>query len=143
MVTAADAARYVLYRCTESGTPINNWRLQNILYYLQIAFYTAFHRPCFEEDIEAWACGPVIPGVYFRYCAAGAASIAVQDTEAASVFTKDEQKIADEVIRKKGDLRSFYLDQDVKKKGRAWALTYENAGEKRKIIPVERLRMEG
>lgn len=53
MVTAANAARYVLYRCTESGTPINNWRLQNILYYLQIAFYTAFHRPCFEEDIEA------------------------------------------------------------------------------------------
>ena len=67
----------------------------------------------------------------------------MQDTEAASVFTKDEQKIADEVIRKKGDLRSFYLEQDVKKKGRAWALTYENAGEKRKIIPGERLRTEG
>lgn len=65
MVTAENAARYVLYKCTESGTPINNWRLQNILYYLQIAFYTAFHRPCFEEDIEAWACGPVIPGVHF------------------------------------------------------------------------------
>ncbi|WP_442598624.1 Panacea domain-containing protein [Neobacillus sp. D3-1R] len=48
-----------------SITPL---KLQKLLYYCQ-GWYMAFSKgePLFNEDLEAWEHGPVVPDIYFKY----------------------------------------------------------------------------
>ncbi len=133
------AARYVLNACAEEGTPINNWKLQKILYELQRAFYTAFDAPCFEDDFEAWPCGPVVPAVYYAYCTAGASPLYLK-SETADVFTGEEKKTADEVIEKRSTLHPCYLERDAKKEGRPWAKVFRGGTGSRAVISKEQIR---
>lgn len=143
MRDAKDAARYVLHFCTEEGTPVNPWQLQKILYCLQTAFYTAFSAPCFDDDFEAWACGPVVPSVYFAYGTAGASALTLREAPPEALFTAEEKKTADAVIRKAASLRPWYLEQAVRKDGHAWALTWRDGAGDRTVIPKVRIQTEG
>lgn len=66
----ADIANYVICRVNadeEFGETISNLKLQKLLYYAQ-GFHLAWYgAPLFPEPIEAWAHGPVVREVYFRY----------------------------------------------------------------------------
>ena len=55
------------------STPGTSWsitplKLQKLLYYCQ-GWYMAFNNgePLFDENIEAWEHGPVVPYIYFKY----------------------------------------------------------------------------
>ena len=51
----------------EVGDTISNLKLQKLLYYCQ-GFSLALHnKPLFNERIEAWQYGPVVPDVYHNY----------------------------------------------------------------------------
>src|SRR5688572_18511108 len=65
MPSALDVAKYLLsLQDEEVGDSISNLKLQKLLYYAQ-GFHLAEHgRALFEERIEAWQHGPVIPTVY-------------------------------------------------------------------------------
>lgn len=143
MIDAKDAARYVLYFCTEEGMPVNAWQLQKILYCLQTAFYTAFNAPCFGEDFEAWACGPVVPSVYFAYGTAGASVLTLREAPPEGLFTAEEKKTVDAAIQKAASLRPWHLDRAVRKEGHAWALTWQNGAGDRTVIPKARIQTEG
>lgn len=55
----------------EVGDTISNLKLQKLLYYCQ-GFSLALHdKPLFNEEIEAWQYGPVVPFVYHIYKANG------------------------------------------------------------------------
>lgn len=51
----------------ESGESISHLKLQKIIYYAQAWSLTLLNKPLFDEDIEAWTHGPVIPSVYKRF----------------------------------------------------------------------------
>lgn len=51
----------------EAGELMSNMKLQKLLYYEQGFHLAYFGEPLFEEDIEAWMYGPVIPSVYYKY----------------------------------------------------------------------------
>lgn len=54
----------ILAFCAEHGDCVSNLKLQKLLYYAQ-GWYLAFHdRPLFDEPIQAWIHGPVVPPVY-------------------------------------------------------------------------------
>lgn len=46
---------------------ITNLKLQKILYFAQAAHLALNDKPLFDEEIEAWRFGPVIPGIYQKY----------------------------------------------------------------------------
>lgn len=46
---------------------ITNLKLQKLLYYQQGFHLAYFGTPLFEDDIEAWMYGPVVPSVYRKY----------------------------------------------------------------------------
>ncbi len=46
---------------------ITNLKLQKILYFAQAASLALDHKPIFNDDIEAWKFGPVVPTVYHQY----------------------------------------------------------------------------
>ncbi|MEM0978799.1 MAG: type II toxin-antitoxin system antitoxin SocA domain-containing protein [Cyanobacteria bacterium P01_H01_bin.58] len=62
MVRAVDVARYIL---NKTGT-MTAMKLQKLVYYSQAWSLVWDESPLFEEDIQAWANGPVVP-VLYRY----------------------------------------------------------------------------
>jgi len=59
-VRAADVVAYILTRVG----PIQQLRLQKLLYYCQ-AWRLAYDKPAlFTDEIQAWAAGPVVPAVW-------------------------------------------------------------------------------
>ena len=46
---------------------MTNMKLQKMLYYQQGFHLAYFGEPLFDEEIEAWMYGPVVPSVYDEY----------------------------------------------------------------------------
>lgn len=63
---ALDIANKLLSHAANSGEGelMSNMKLQKMLYYQQGFHLAYFDTPLFEEDIEAWMYGPVVPCVY-------------------------------------------------------------------------------
>lgn len=62
-----DICRYVINYSNEQGYGISNLKLQKILYFIQSYFMITNGNPCFDDKIEAWDFGPVIPAAYHEY----------------------------------------------------------------------------
>lgn len=54
---------------------VNNLELQKYLYFLNAQFLVERGEPLFNDEIEKWKFGPVIPTVYHEYKNFGAGSI--------------------------------------------------------------------
>ncbi len=68
MYDAMDIAEYVLWYCDSVlKKPITNLKLQKFLYYMQGANMVMNNAPLFDNSIEAWKYGPVVPDVYYWY----------------------------------------------------------------------------
>jgi uncharacterized phage-associated protein len=61
-----DIANKILFQVSFSGSEelISNMKLQKLLYYQQGFHLACFGTPLFNEEIEAWMYGPVVPCVY-------------------------------------------------------------------------------
>jgi len=61
MATAFDVAAYILGK---KGS-MTAMKLQKLLYYAQAWSLVWDEKPLFDNTIQAWANGPVVPGVYY------------------------------------------------------------------------------
>lgn len=68
-------ADYVIEYAIVNDKHVNNLKLQKILYYLQARFLTEGLGPLFDETIQKWKYGPVVPDVYYRFNHLGAKEI--------------------------------------------------------------------
>ncbi len=79
MPMALDVARYIINYSNKKEYSTSNLKLQKLLYFVQAYFlsFTPSRKPCFEEEIEAWDFGPVVPSVYHEFKSFGGNSIPV------------------------------------------------------------------
>ena len=64
MGTAKDVANYII----NSPIEVDNLKLQKLVYYSQAVHLVLNDKvPLFEEEIEAWQYGPVVPSLYQCY----------------------------------------------------------------------------
>lgn len=75
-----DVSRYVINYSNEKGYGISNLKLQKLLYFIQAFFLINKGDCCFEDKIEAWIFGPVVPRAYRRYKQYGSIDIPTQNT---------------------------------------------------------------
>ena len=65
---AIDIAKKIVCRTdVEHGDTISNLKLQKLLYYMQGFHLAWFGTPFFNEPIEAWTYGPVVPVVFQEF----------------------------------------------------------------------------
>ena len=78
---ALDVANELLKRAADNGGGdlLTNLKLQKMLYYEQGFHLAYFNEPLFEEPIEAWQYGPVVPVVYNYYKSRGRNGIEPED----------------------------------------------------------------
>lgn len=71
-----DVANYVIQHFIDSKHPIPNLLLIKMLYYLQADSLRLNGETLFNEQIEKWGYGPMIPDIYSNFKSYGAAPIA-------------------------------------------------------------------
>ena len=95
-----DIAEYIIKRGWELGDCINCLKLQKILYFVQAYFLIDTNYPCFNEKIEAWPFGPVIPVVYKKYIIFGNGSIPEEDiVQDFDYIEENDKKLIDATIQ--------------------------------------------
>lgn len=93
-----DIANKLLVKASEcsGGELMSNLKLQKMLYYEQGYHLAKFGTPLFEEEIEAWMYGPVVPVVYETFNSFGANGIEPEKDELA--LSEQEEKLFNEVF---------------------------------------------
>lgn len=87
MARAIDVANFIILQGLNNNFDINNLKLQKLLYYSEVESLTNRNGvSLFEEDIEKWKLGPVIPQVYHEFKRFGAKPI----TETVSTINFEE-----------------------------------------------------
>lgn len=79
MTPALFVANYIIEYSNKKGYPINNLKLQKLLYFVNARNIVENGSPLFEESMEKWQYGPVVPSVYHEYKRFGAFAISGKD----------------------------------------------------------------
>lgn len=69
MVQAIEVARFFINIANTIPTDdlMTNMRVNKLLYFAQGECLRQLGKPLFDEDMEAWDYGPVVPSVYRTY----------------------------------------------------------------------------
>lgn len=63
-----DIAKWFINRTDRAaGDDMTHLKLQKLIYFAQAWHLANLGKPLFEEDMEAWAHGPVVPSVWHEY----------------------------------------------------------------------------
>lgn len=92
----------------EAGDSITHLKLQKLVYYAEAWNLALNKESLFGEDFEAWAHGPVIPGLYHVYKEYGFEALPMCDCE--DNIDSETEKILLEVKRVYGELSAKKLE---------------------------------
>lgn len=81
----------------DCGDTITNLKLQKMLYYMQGFHLAVFDEELFNEDIEAWMYGPVVPVVYDEYKANGSSAITLDEEYTPIKLSEEEEDLFNQV----------------------------------------------
>lgn len=110
MANIHDVAKCFLYLDdTNEGDGISNLKLQKLVYYAQGFFSAIFGKPLFNEEICAWAHGPVVPALYHQYKLFGSDHIPTPTDFDMSSLTQNEFELVEEVFEVFGQFSAWKL----------------------------------
>lgn len=114
-----------------AGDTMSNLQLQKLLYFAQGFSLAINDKPIFEEDIEAWISGPVVPTVFFTY-EKYRYSLPMPKRINLKKFSKKEHDLVVEVYETYGQFAAWRLKDLSNIDGGPWKRTYK-IGENRVI----------
>lgn len=102
-ISVFDVASYILKK---TGT-LTTMKLHKLLYYAQAWSLVWDEKPLFEEEIEAWANGPVIRNLFSYH--KGYYNISNIEVGNPNLLSKDQKETIDSVLKFYGDKPSQWL----------------------------------
>ncbi|MDP9932535.1 Panacea domain-containing protein [Variovorax paradoxus] len=102
MATAHDVADYILANLG----PMSAMKLQKLVYYSQVWHLTWTDAPLFDNEIQAWANGPVVPTLYQAH---KGRFLLEPGFFGGNALSADEQDTVDRVIRVYGNKSPQWL----------------------------------
>lgn len=112
MPSASDIALYFIQKSNSdenSGELISNLKLQKLLYYAQGFYLATNDTPLFDDPIEAWMHGPVVPNVYHAYKEFGDFPITLSEEVEIPELEEDITEFLDEIYRIFGQYSAWKL----------------------------------
>lgn len=134
MTTALDVAQYFI-ACGGDEGDISNLKLQKLVYYAQGFHLALYGKPLFDDPVEAWTHGPVVPGLYRHYKHHGRAPITEADYDPTGRFTQDQVGLLNEVYAVLGQYSAWKL-RDMTHSEPPWMDSEATAG----VIPQSAMR---
>ena len=119
------ADHFLLKIVVSSGDTISNLKMQKLCYFSQVASLVHLGSTVFDDEIQAWAHGPVIPKLYRRFRHYGWQAIDPTDlrTRPDLRLEEDERLLLDRVWRKLSGFSAKYLENLSHNDG-AWKRQY-------------------
>jgi uncharacterized phage-associated protein len=110
MTSVYEVAKYFLtLGDEEAGDLLSNLKLQKLCYYAQGFHLALFEKPLFNDRIEAWTHGPVVPDLYHAYKQHGSGAIPMPQGFAIDAIDKDVRELLDEVYDVYGQYSAWKL----------------------------------
>ncbi|VAW66662.1 hypothetical protein MNBD_GAMMA08-928 [hydrothermal vent metagenome] len=135
MADVQDLARYfILLDSQNEGDGISNLKLQKLVYYAQGFFCALYNAPIFENNIEAWTHGPVVPELYHHYKSHGSNPVPLNPQFDIQALNENEIELAVEIFEVFGQYSAWRL-RDMTHEEPPWINHKDIAG----IIPQEEL----
>ena len=125
---------------SENEGSITNMKLNKLLYFAQAWSLTKYGEPLFEEEIQAWQHGPVVPSIdkAFRICGYNPINDTAGDFSSKNFSQRDIQLLID-VYNEFGKYSATKLADMTHEKGGPWATVYKNYISDI-VIPLELIR---
>ena len=125
--TALDIANFFVQLSNAlPETDITNLKLNKLCYYAQGWSLARLGYPLFDEEIQAWEYGPVIPSIYHTFKVCGKAPIEAPSADFdESVLSSDELTLLTDVFISYGKYAPSALVQMTHMPGSPWSNVYE------------------
>lgn len=138
MHSVHDVESFFIEIANDSDDNITNLKLQKLLYYAQGYSLSRNNKGLFDDVIEAWTHGPVVPEAYHTYkcCNASPIQSAAQAFDA-SQFEEDELELMLDVAREYGKYAGSTLRNMTHVKGGIWERVYHAASGNKIISQAE------
>lgn len=108
--SAAIIADYFLFKAQQQGQELlSNMKLQKLVYYAQGLHLALGGSPLFEENLEAWTYGPVVPSLYRKYKAYGSGCISADPFFNPEIIDERTKEFLDEVYDVFGQFSAIRL----------------------------------
>jgi uncharacterized phage-associated protein len=110
-----DVAAFIVQVHEEvTGNPqITSIKLHRLLYYVQAASFVWDGRPLFDESIQAWANGPVVPAIYRLHNGSFKLTEPWPEEGQPDRLDKDAIGVIDGVVRWYGRMSTYELSKRV------------------------------
>lgn len=127
-------AKYII-----GAIPVDPLKLQKLLYYCQAVHLARLETPLFDDQIEAWRYGPVIPEIYNKYKNFGFDTIVVEDDSNANPLnlSKEQIKTIDMVLEYYGEMSAIQLVNETHN-DEPWKNCYEQG--KNAVIGIDAIQ---
>lgn len=119
--SAIDLSKYIVNKCVNDHCPISNLQLQKILYFIQKEYLKKKGKKAFDDPIEAWQFGPVVPNSYYQFYGSGAMKI-IRNFDID--IEECDKEICDPIIEEKRAMSTWKLVEESHKPGGAWDKTF-------------------
>ncbi len=125
MMSAKDVANFFI-ATTKAPQKMSNMKVNKLLYYAQAWSLVRLGRPLFNEPIEAWKHGPVIPTIYHRYeqCKENPVPIP-SDTSFLNTISAEEAQLLMDVAREYDGLSAWQLRNQSHGSNEPWMKVYD------------------
>jgi uncharacterized phage-associated protein len=109
--SADDISQYFLFKAETSDREelLSNLKLQKLVYYAQGLYLAMFNKPLFDEKIEAWPYGPVIPELYNKFKKYGRKGISANKTFDSSKINRKDMEFLDNIYNMFGQFSGSRL----------------------------------
>ncbi len=125
MNTATDVARFLVKYYIDTKKSITNMKLQKLLYYAWIEYFTSHDgKYLFEDKIYAWKLGPVVPQVYYEYRIYAAMPISIAKLPGKG-FDNETEKFLRSFAEKYKDVSARDLVTRSHAPGKPWEMAYD------------------
>ena len=122
---ARDIADYFITLVDEdTGEVFTNLKLQKLVYYAQGFHLALYDKPLFNERIEAWLHGPVVPELYQIYKGYKSQPVPVSEGFDVSQFTEEVKELLNEVNLVYGQYSAWRL-RDMTHEELPWQESYK------------------
>lgn len=118
MNRALDIAYFLIELSQERG--ITNLKLQKMLYCIQREAIRNLNRKAFNDRIEAWQYGPIIPNIYYEFASYGSSPIMNLDINRNEIEDFEIRNIIQEVFNQNIDISVWDMVDETHTHGNAW-----------------------
>ena len=137
MITCNEVADYFITIVDEScGEDLTHLKLQKLVYYAQGFHLGLFDKPLFEEPIEAWTHGPVVPYLYHKYKIYKDGILPLPEAFDPANYSEDVKRLLHKIHCVFGQYSAWRL-RDFTHQEAPWKNHYGNCTS---VIPLESMR---